>query len=507
MSEGIDALRLLHDNQRPIQAEGDYVLYWMSTSRRLQQNAGLDHAVALCQSLQKPLVIFEAIRIGYPHANLRHHRFVIDGMRDHAKICEQHGIRYLPYIENEAGAGRGLVARLSQSACALVGDAAPGGWLDRATQSALKQVSCAGRLIDSVGLIPLAYPDKLFRRAFDLRRFVARELPIILASAPRDLGLDDPVLANAPLPSKLDSHYALDQSRQILEDPSQLGALPLDHAIAETTLAGGVLAAQQQWRSFLSQRLSRYGDERHHPDAEVESRMAPYLHYGQISSHRLLWDILETHDLSPQEWVENMREHQSSAEDRWTLDPGANGFVDQLLVWREIGQLWAHRQPDFEHYDSLPEWARKSLSEHQCDPRPALYTFEELEEARSEDPLWNAAQRQLVEEGHIHNYLRMLWGKRVMAWTKDPKTAYDWLVKLNNRYALDGRDPNSYAGIGWVFGLFDRPWGPERPIYGKIRYMTSQSAMRKLRLREYLSHWGQAHADPTSPQGALFSST
>jgi deoxyribodipyrimidine photo-lyase len=168
----------------------------------------------------------------------------------------------------------------------------------------------------------------------------------------------------------------------------------------------------------------------------------------------------------------------------------AEAFLDQLVTWREVGlNMCTLRPDDYMRYESLPDWAQKTLADHQKDPRGALYTRAELEGARTGDRVWNAAQRELLREGRIHNYLRMLWGKRVLEWTRTPEEALEILIELNDKYALDGRDPNSYSGIFWTFGRYDRPWGPERPVYGSVRYMSSANTVKKLDLERYLERY------------------
>ena len=168
--------------------------------------------------------------------------------------------------------------------------------------------------------------------------------------------------------------------------------------------------------------------------------------------------------------------------------------MDELLTWREVGHGFCHYRDDFDRYEALPGWARNLFDAHASDPRPHCYRLDELEHAATHDPLWNAAQRQLVAEGRIHNYLRMLWGKKILEWSPSPRAALAALIELNNKYAVDGRDPNSYAGIFWTLGRFDRPWGPERPIFGVIRYMSSDNTARKVRVKNYLTRWS---AQPT----------
>jgi deoxyribodipyrimidine photo-lyase len=178
------------------------------------------------------------------------------------------------------------------------------------------------------------------------------------------------------------------------------------------------------------------------------------------------------------------------------MSQAAEAFLDQLVTWRELGFNFCSRRDDYDRFDSLPDWARRSLAEHAADPREHVYSVDELAAARTHDPLWNAAQRQLVREGRIHNYLRMLWGKKILQWARSPEDALEAMIELNNRYALDGRDPNSYSGISWVLGRFDRPWAPERPIFGKIRYMSSENTARKLKVKEYIRRYGDSPSPP-----------
>ena len=173
----------------------------------------------------------------------------------------------------------------------------------------------------------------------------------------------------------------------------------------------------------------------------------------------------------------------------WNCDPNVEALLDQLLTWREIGFNMCWREKNYAEYESLPQWAQKSLEKHATDKRPFVYSLEQFELAQTHDDLWNAAQRQLVREGIIHNYLRMLWGKKILEWTPSPRQALDVMIELNNKYALDGRDPNSYSGIFWILGRYDRAWGPERPIFGSIRYMTSDSTRKKFPVKNYIARY------------------
>lgn len=488
---GIDPLRCGPSNDRPINHEGQYVLYWMTGARRLRHNPSLDAAVAQCEALKKPLLIFEPMQIDYRFACERHHRFVVDGMIDQRRRCADLNIRYVPFLESKPGNVKTAFLALCARATCVIGDLHPGGWLDKVTRKAIESLTVRAHLVDSVGLVPLAMAEKNYLRAYDYRRFIARELSTVVRAFPHQRNLASKGLQGAPIPWDSQWRDDAEQTQAILDAPETLTTRLSLSGPAATSMRGGHKAARKRWDAFAPVALRIYGEQRHHPDAQVESRQSPYLHYGQIGAHELLEDLLALQKRDLGQWVYELPDALAAKTSRWGLPEGPDGFVDQLMVWRELGQHLGHRRPEaYDQYRVLPVWAQKTLQEHAQDPRESLVSMQDLESANSPDHLWNAAQTQLLREGHIHNYLRMLWGKRVLAWSATPQEAFERLVVLNNRYALDGRDPNSHSGIGWVFGLFDRPWGPERPIYGKVRYMTTQSTLRKLKLKEYLQHYG-----------------
>ena len=216
--------------------------------------------------------------------------------------------------------------------------------------------------------------------------------------------------------------------------------------------------------------------------------MSPYLHFGVISEVEVIAAALKH---QPEGWsTSTIIDKKGQSEGFYGGNDYVEKFLDEVITWRGVGFHFAHHTPDFDQFESLPAWAKTTLREHQKDIRPTLYSLEQLEQAQTADPIWNAAQRQLIREGIIHNYLRMVWGKKVLEWTPDPETALAYMIELNNKYALDGRDPNSYSGIFWCLGRFDRSWF-ERPIFGTIRYMSSDSARKKLKMTGYLRTFGE----------------
>ena len=261
----------------------------------------------------------------------------------------------------------------------------------------------------------------------------------------------------------------------------------MDQGVTAIPGMGGRTRALQTLDRFLDSGMSKYGEDRNHPDREGSSGLSPWLHWGQISSQEVF------HAVAGHEGWTPLRLSVSADGSRrgwWGLSEGAEAFLDQLVTWREIGFNMCARNPvDYDRYESLPDWARHTLSDHASDPRPFEYSLEAFEAADTHDPLWNAAQRQLRREGIIHNYLRMLWGKKILEWSPSPRDALEVMIRLNDRYALDGRDPNSYAGIFWILGRYDRGW-PERPVFGKVRSMSSDSTRRKIRLDRYLERFG-----------------
>ena len=273
----------------------------------------------------------------------------------------------------------------------------------------------------------------------------------------------------------------------LLEPDADLSSLPIDHTVGPIAERGGAAAAREALEIFLDRSLDRYGDQRNHPDAEAASELSGYLHFGHLSVHEIFDALARRESWSPRKLSGDAKGARSGW---WNLPPAVESFLDELVTWRELGYGFCFHRPDYADFEALPDWAQKTLADHEEDERPAVYDLEAFEKAETHDTIWNAAQRELVARGRIHNYLRMLWGKKILHWSRSPREALAIMIELNNKYAIDGRDPNSYNGIFWVLGRFDRAWGPERPVFGKVRYMTSESTRRKLRLKGYLEKWG-----------------
>jgi deoxyribodipyrimidine photo-lyase len=481
-------VRTLHP--KPLNPDGQFVLYWMTANRRIQYNFSLQHAIDQAMHLKKPLVIIEALRCGYAWASDRIHRFIIDGMIDNSTALRNYEtIRYYPYLERKKNAGKGLLKAVSKNACLVITDDFPAFFFPKMILSASKQIPVRLELVDSNGLLPMRDTNQVFPTAYAFRRFLQRVLPVHLIAMPEKTPLNHFI---APpfkgFPEEVKSRWPSALKELQSQSGILLGDFPIDHQVPAVFQKGGFKAAEKKLFDFLENKLRHYVEKRNHPDEDATSGLSPYLHFGHLSAHEIFLTLTEKEKWFPHDLSGNLTGSKSGW---WGLSPQAEAFLDELVTWRELGfNMCAHRT-DHDQFQSLPQWAKETLSIHEKDPRPYHYFLADLEKGKTHDPLWNAAQIQLLKEGRIHNYLRMLWGKKILEWSLDPKTALDVMIDLNNRYALDGRDPNSYSGIFWCLGRYDRPWGPERPVYGKIRYMSSQNTARKVRVKRYLSRYSQ----------------
>ena len=485
----VPEIRIRRVNQAPVEPKGGFVLYWMTAARRTERNFGLQRAVEWAVDLKKPLVVLEALRCGYPWASDRLHRFIMDGMLDNRARCQGKPVLYYPYLERTLGEGKGLLEALAGHACTIVTDDFPAFFLPRMLEAAGQRLSVRLEAVDSNGILPLAATDRVFLTAFSFRRFLQNQLREHLRSVPKKDPFSRVSLPRPPtLPKSITKQWAPATEALLRADPAGLTAFAIDHRVEPSPIRGGAKHAASALTRFLRQRLELYAEEGSHPDSEVTSGLSPYLHFGHISSHEVFARLARYEKWSPRRLAIKATGGKAGW---WRMSDGAERFLDQLITWRELGYNMCSKREDYAEFDSLPEWAQDTLRKHASDPRPHIYSMAEFETARTHDPLWNAAQRQLLREGRIQNYLRMIWGKKILEWSPSPREALAIMIELNDKYALDGRDPNSYSGIFWTLGRYDRPWAPERPIFGKIRYMSSRNTARKLRLRKYLERYGE----------------
>lgn len=485
--EEVPGIRIRPANNLPVKGEGSFVLYWMTAFRRKKWNFSLQRAVQWATELGKPLVVLEALRCDYPWANDRLHRFILDGMRDNLKDFAASGALYFPFVEKGKGEGKGLIQALGTHACVVVSDDYPAFFLPRMMMAAADQLRVRFEVVDSNGLLPLKAATQVFATAFSFRRFLQKNLPPPLDRFPAEdplAGASLPVLGT--LPEAISRRWPPAEKNILQGSPEGLGMLPLDHRIPVAPLHGGSKAAQMALKAFLKGKVGSYHLDRNHPDADACSGLSPYLHFGHLAVHQVVEELLDQEGWTPAHLGVKATGKRTGW---WGLSEGAEAFLDQLITWRELGFNMCSQRDDYDRLESLPDWALKELLAHAGDLRPYRYSLDEFEAAATHDGLWNAAQMQLLEEGRLHNYLRMLWGKKILEWSSSPQEALAIMIELNNKYALDGRDPNSYSGIFWVLGRYDRPWFPSRPVLGRIRYMSSSNTLRKLRMEEYLERY------------------
>lgn len=491
--ESVHTNRIREVNRAGVSGKGDHVLYWMIGFRRLRYNHALQRAVGWARQLRRPLVILEPLRCDYPWASERLHAFILEGMDDNARRLARRNVCYHPYVEPEPGAGKGLLESVAKRACVVVTDDVPAFFLPRMVQAAGDRLPVKLEAVDSNGLVPIRLAEKTFATAHHFRRFVHDNLPWLLerARSRRQTPRPDPLarvrLPRLPsLPAEVVRRWPRASARILAADPAAVARLPVDHGVPRVETRGGAAAARRVLDRFLNERLHGYAARSKHPDHDQTSGLSAHLHFGHISAQEV-FDRLAAHEGWDPQRVDPAR--AGKREGFWGLSADAEAFVDQLITWREIGLNMSSRERDADRYDSLPPWARKTLELHADDPRSHLYGLDVFADAATHDPVWNAAQRQLLREGRIHGYLRMLWGKNILAWSQSPARALEIMTELNSRLALDGRDPNSTSGIFWTLGRYDRAWGPARPVFGTVRYMTSDSARKKLKMKNYLERF------------------
>lgn len=481
----VPAIRIRPLNDIPTRSDGDYVVYWMVGSRRLRSNFALQHAVESARMLHKPLIILEALRCDYPWASDRLHRFVMDGMADHAAALAGTPVAYFPYVERARGEGKGLLAELARAACLVVTDDFPSFFIPRMLEAAGRRITARLDAVDANGLLPMRGTEKVFLTAFAFRSHVQGTFRESLTAWPDAIAFDD--LPQAAIPAGIRDRWHPTPVATLQAPEALIASLPIDHAVSAAPVRGGATAAARTLTRFVGERLAKYVDDHSHPDADATSGLSPYLHFGHISAHDVFEALMTAERWTSRKLGTGRRGHR---EGWWGASANAEAFLDQLITWRELGyNMCALRPDDYDAFDSLPAWARATLDKHDGDAREFTYSREEFAQAGTHDAVWNAAQLQLVATGTCHNYMRMLWGKKILEWSASPDEALATMIDLMNRFAVDGRNPNSYTGYFWTLGRYDRPWAPERDVFGTIRFMSSANTVKKLRMKQYLATW------------------
>lgn len=424
--------------------DGKCVVYWMRRSQRAEDNPALDTAIEAGNVLGKPVVVFFGL-VPQRNANLRHYHFMMQGLAELQPSFSERNVGFVArkYPEHS------VVKFCSEvGAALLVTDENP----LRGAEGRVAKLSRALRIpIFSVDA-DVVVPSRLIEKS----QYAARII------RPKLLSLRKPFLF---LPRNIFSKVPWKQKLVLLPLESSALSDRIDTSVQPSSaLHGGSSQAKQRLREFVRHKLAEYPKRRNHPEADGTSRLSPYLHFGQISPVLIALEVLNAN--APQ--------------------PAKDAFLDQLITWRELSVNFVRFNQDYDNFECAEPWAQRSLALHVKDEKPVRYTERQLENAETYDDLWNAAQVQMVERGWMHNYMRMYWAKKILEWTSSPAEAFQIAVRLNDKYEIDGRDPNGYAGIAWaVVGKFDRPWF-ERSIFGQIRYMSQASTGKKFDSKTYI---------------------
>lgn len=434
---------------------GRYVLYWAQMNRRVESNHGLAYAVELANGLGLPVLFYEGLTCSYPHASDRFHTFLLEGVPATARRLKTLGIGYVFHLRRRRTDSDDAFYQLATEAAAVVTDDYPVFVAHEHNRSVPAKLRIPYYVADSSCIVPMGHFVKQEYAAYTIRPKIRKVLeeclkPVELPPVKRRFTGALPALHTAVTESNIAELVA---------------ACEIDHSIPPSTeRRGGRDEAERRLRYFLENNLRRYAKLNREPSAHATSELSPYLHFGHISSLEVALAV-----------------RQCAAEHKLIADE----FLEQLIVRRELAFNFARFSPSLNSLDALPNWARATLQKHVADPREPVYSREQFERAATHDVLWNATQIELLTRGVIHGYYRMYWGKKILEWSATPEEALATMIYLHDRYALDGRDPNTYTNILWCFGLHDRPWS-ERKIFGMTRYMNLEGMKRKTDVDAYI---------------------
>ncbi len=448
MTKHVQEERIRHLNDKDVR-EGDYVLYWMQEAQRAEYNHALEYAVQRANELEQSLLVVFGLTDGYPEANLRHYTFLLEGLRDVEEALKERKIEFVV----RSGSPEEVALDLGKDASLIVCDMSylrlQKDWREKVAEGA----DCAVVQVETEVVVPVELAsDKQEHAARTLRPKISEYLDDFLVE------LQPTAIDKQSLNIEADG-LDLSKIEKILEDMDLDGSVePLSHLYK-----GGTNEAKEILEDFLNNRFDDYVENRNQPQTNDVSHMSKYLHYGHISPVYVALRIRE------------------AGKGRENVD----SYIEELIVRRELSINFCHYTPDYDSFSCLPDWAKKTLKEHKDDEREYVYTREQLEDAATHDEYWNAAMKEMRHTGYMHNYMRMYWGKKILEWSNTPEYAYSTTLYLNNKYFLDGRDPNSYANVSWVFGQHDRGW-KEREVYGKVRYMSAGGLERKAKPKQYV---------------------
>ncbi|MFO7659808.1 MAG: deoxyribodipyrimidine photo-lyase [Candidatus Cloacimonadaceae bacterium] len=447
--------------------QGKYVLYWMQQAQRAQYNQALDFAVTQANAFDLPLVVLFVVTTEFPNANLRHYNFMLQGLSETFHTLKNRNIETII----SKGKWVDTVVKAAQDAALLITDQ---GYL-RIQRNCRRQIAaevdCQMLEVESEVLFPVELiMQKEAYNAKVLRDKIHKFLQVSGNLLTQDFDLTESLLQKGST-----------------DNFNIMSLLPrTDMSVSNSEhYQGGHSEAVKHLKYFVKNLLDVYYDQRNDPGKDCQSKLSPYLHFGQISVLEILAKVIKALDVSHREFWNLVVKYKPGTHS----DPRVNSALvlfEEMIVRRELSMNFCHFNDDYDQYSVLPVWARSTLREHSSDPRPYIYGVDALEKAETHDVYWNAAQMEMVKTGKMHGYMRMYWGKKIIEWTPDPEDAFAIAQYLNDKYELDGRDPNGYAGIAWCFGKHDRAW-QSNPIFGNVRIMKDSGLKRKFDMPGYLN--------------------
>jgi deoxyribodipyrimidine photo-lyase len=424
-------------------------------NRRVDANHALLYAVEIANRLNVPVLVYEALTCTYEYANDRLHTFILEGVPENARRLQKAGMGYVFYLRRTLKDANNTFYEVAKDAAAIVTDDYPAFIARTHNASVPGRVDAAYYVVDSSCIVPMSEIPHRQYGAYTIRPRIHRLLPTYLVPADR-LRVEQRFSGVIP-----EFHTEVTPANV----RGLVASCQIDHSVPPSTeFQGGSLAAEKLLKTFLHDKLRNYGQGRNEPSENATSHMSPYLHFGQISALEIALRVSEY-----------AKEHKLIADE----------YLEELIVRRELAFNYARFVEDPGDLKNLPEWCRLNMQRHAKDKRDPVYSPEQFERAETHDELWNATQREMLERGKIQGYYRMYWGKKIIEWSRSYDEAAKTMIDIHGRYALDGRDPNTYTNIFWCFGLHDRPW-PERPIFGKMRYMSLEGMRRKTNIRAYI---------------------
>lgn len=443
-------------NDKPVKQAGKYVLYWMQQAQRTRYNDALGAAIGKANELGLPVVVVFGLMDNYPEATERHYAFMLEGLADVKAALSKMGILMVCLHMPPPDAA----LTLAKEAAVIVTDR---GYLRHLRQWRARvadEAPCRVVEIETEVVVPVEVAsDKPEIGARTLRPRIHRQWKNYLVP------WKQVKVKVASLQMKLKSDFDL------ADVEGTLAKIACDRSILRgRKFVGGQERAGRLLETFVDGLLPNYAEARNEPAADHSSHLSPYLQYGHISPVEMALAGLAGREPAKE-----------------TGNADVDSFVEELIVRRELAHNYCWFTPNYDSYEALPAWARRSMEQHENDPRPHVYTRAQLEAAETHDPYWNSAMLEAVKTGFMHNYMRMYWGKKILEWSRTAREAYETTLWLNNRYFLDGLNANSYGNVAWIFGAHDRPWGPERPIFGLIRYMNDKGLERKFDIDRYVA--------------------